>query len=417
MTELVLAEWQKFALAVLVGLLVGLEREHARLEREKPHFFAGVRTFPLISLLGCTLALLSTGALAGLFAIGFAGVVALTLVVYAFSAYRGDIGLTTEVAVLLVYLTGGLIYWDQIWLGVAIGVLVTVLLALRHALHTLVARIEREDIYAALKFIVVSAVVLPLLPNETFGPLDVINPYQLWLMVVFVSAISFSGYVAIKLFGHQRGIWITSLLGGLVSTTAVTMSFSERSRESSAMARHLALGIVIASSTMYFRVLLEVMAFNSILAGDVWLRLVLLMAVGLGGGVYLWRTVHSGGQDTANFSNPFRLWPAIQIAILFGVILLLTTAANQFLGESGIYAASFLSGLTKIDPIALSLSQLAGDEISYQVAGKALLLATTANVAAKMGLVTALGAPGLRRSALPVLGVMALASLGLVLGW
>jgi len=400
---------------VLVGLLVGLEREHSRLVQDKPHFFAGIRTFPLISLLGCTLALLSTGALAGLFAIGFVGMVALILIVYTFSAYRGDTGLTTEVAVLLVYLSGGLIYWDQIWLGVAIGVLVTVLLALRHTLHTLVARIEREDIYAALKFIVVSAVVLPLLPNKTFGPLDVINPYQLWLMVVFVSAISFSGYLAIKLFGHQRGIWITSLLGGLVSTTAVTMSFSERSRESSSMARHLALGIVIASSTMYFRVLLEVLAFNPVLAGHVWFRLVLLLFVGLAGGFLLWRVTRPEKQNLSNFSNPFRLWPAIQIGVLFGVILFLTSLANQAFGNTGIYVASFLSGLAKIDPITLSISQLAGKDVSYNVAAQALLLATTANVLTKMGLVITLSAPGLRRAALPVLGVMALSSLGMAI--
>ncbi|MFC1879203.1 MgtC/SapB family protein [Chloroflexota bacterium] len=172
---------------------------------------------------------------------------------------------------------GGLIYWDQIWLGVALSVLVTALLALRSTLHMLVTRIEREDIFATLKFIVVSAVILPLLPNEAMGPFEAINPFQLWLMVVFVATVSFSGYLAIKLIGPQQGIWLTSLLGGLVSTTAVTLSFAQRSRESPILARHLALGIMLASTTMYLRVILEVFAFNPRLAGEVWLPNTLLI--------------------------------------------------------------------------------------------------------------------------------------------
>ncbi len=394
MTDISLVLWQKFALAALIGLLVGLEREHSRQETEKPFFFAGIRTFPLIALLGCALAMLDTENQEWLFAIGFVSLVALLLIIYAASVQKGDIGLTTEIAVLLIYLIGGLVYWDHIWLAAALGVLVVGLLALRNTLHSLVARIDREDIYATLKFIVVSAVVLPILPNATFGPLDVFNPYQLWLMVVFVSAISFSGYLAIKLFGHAQGIWITSLLGGLVSTTAVTLSFSERSRSTPPMARHLALGIVIASSTMYFRVLLEVLAFNPVLVGYVWLRLVLLMFVGLGGGLYIWWVVRPEKQDLSNYSNPFRLWPAIKIGVLFGAILFLTALANQTFGDTGFYVASFLSGLTKIDPINLSISQLAGKDIAYGTATQALLLATTANIFAKMGLVVAFSAPG-----------------------
>ena len=414
MTEISLLLWQKFGLSALIGVLVGLEREHSRQETEKSFSFAGVRTFPLIALLGCTLATMTENQ-KWLFLIGFVGLIALLLIVYAASTGHGDTGLTTEIAVLLVYLIGGLIYWDHIWLAAALGVLVTGFLALRSTLHNLVSRIEREDIFATLKFIVVSAVVLPLLPNETFGPLDVLNPFQLWLMVVFVSAISFSGYLAIKLFGHSRGIWITSLLGGLVSTTALTLSFAERSRSNQLLARHLSVGIVIASSTMYIRVLLEVFAFNLFLAQHVWFRLLVPLIVGLGSGVYLWQSTNSDEKIPSNFSNPFRLLPAIKIGILFGVILFLTTLANQVLGDVGTYVASFLSGLTKIDPITLSLSQMAGKEISYRIATQALLLATTANILAKIGLVTVFSTQGLRRATLPALGLMALSSLAMAI--
>jgi uncharacterized membrane protein (DUF4010 family) len=412
LTDLTLQLWQKFALAALLGLLVGLEREHTQQENDTSHF-AGIRTFPLIALLGCTAALLSDSDQTWLFAVGFGGMAALVLVVYALSALRGDLGVTTEVVALLVYLFGGLIYWDHVWLAVALGVVTTVLLALRPFLHGLVARIEREDIYATLKFIVVSAVVLPLLPDRAYGPLEVLNPFRLWLMVVFVSAVSFSGYLAIKLLGPRRGIGITGLLGGLVSSTAVTLGFSQRSRDTTPLARHFALGIVVACSTMYPIIVLQVLAFNPTLAGEVWLPMSLLAGLGFGGSLLLWRAARSREEETTSFANPFRLWPAIQFGLLFGVVLLATKAAQNSLGDTGVYAASFLAGLTGLDAITLSLAQLAGGEVSYQVATKALLLAGTANTIVKGGLTLALGAPPLRRFVLPVLGVLTLASLGL----
>lgn len=261
LTSLTLELWQRFALAALIGLLIGLEREHSQQESETTHF-AGIRTFPMITLLGCTTALLAEENQIWLFAVGMAGMVGLILTVYAFSAQHGDLGVTTEIVALLAYLIGGLVYWNEIWLAVALGVIVTVLLALRPFLHNLVARIDREDIYATLKFVVVSAVILPLLPDEAYGPWGVLNPFQIWLIVVFVSAVSFTGYVAIKLLGPRRGIGLTGFLGGLVSSTAVTLGFSQRSRETPPLARHLALGIVIASTTMYPIIVLQVLAFN-----------------------------------------------------------------------------------------------------------------------------------------------------------
>jgi uncharacterized membrane protein (DUF4010 family) len=412
LANLTLELWQKFALAALIGLLVGLEREHSQQENETAHF-AGIRTFPLIALLGCTTALLSAENQTWLFAVGFGGMAALVLVVYTLSAQRGDLGVTTEVVVLLVYLIGGVIYWDQVWLAVALGVMVTVLLALRPFLHGLVARIEREDIYATLKFIVVSAVVLPLLPNQGYGPWEVLNPFRIWLMVVFVSAVSFSGYVAIKLLGPRRGIGLTGLLGGLVSSTAVTLGFSQRSREVPSLARHFVLGIVIACTTMYPIIVLQVLACNPTLAGQVWLPMSLLAGLGLGGSVFLWRAARSREEERTDFANPFRLWPAVQFGLLFGVVLLVTKAAQISLGDTGVYAASFLAGLTGLDAITLSMAQLAGGEVSYHVATQALLLAAAANTLVKGGLTLVLGAPALRRYTLPVLGVLTLTSLGL----
>lgn len=198
---------------------------------------------------------------------------------YASSARRGNLGVTTAAVVLLVYLMGGLIYWDQTWLASALGIIVTVLLALRPTLHRLVARIKREDIYAALKLAVVSAVVLPLLPNQAYGPLGVLNPYRIWLIAVFVSAVGFSGHVGIKLLGPRKGIRLTALLGGLIFSTAVTLDFSQRRKETPSLGRYLALGIILASNTMYPIIILRVLAFNSSLAQQVGLPMALLTAL------------------------------------------------------------------------------------------------------------------------------------------
>jgi len=416
LTNLSLELWQKFALAALIGMMVGLEREHSHLE-EDGTLFAGIRTFPLIALLGCTTALLTTNEFIGLFAIGFVGLLLLIVVVYIFSAFRGDTGFTTEIAALLAYLIGGLIFWDHIWLAVALGVLITLFLALRSVLRNLVIRIEREDIYATLKFVVVSTVVLPLLPNKTFGPLDVLNPFQIWLMVVFVSTVSFSGYMATKIAGPKRGLWLSGLLGGVVSSTAATLSFSQRSREEISLSRHLAMGIIVSCTMMYLRVLIEIMAFNPKLASEAWLPLVLLTALGFAGSLLLWWTARSRENEVSKYNNPFRLRPAVQIGVLFGTVLLVTKAASITLGETGIFTASFIAGLAKIDPIALSLAQLAGNEVSYQVATRALLLAVTANILTKIGLVSILSTTRLRTFTLPLLGLLALTSLGLSAWW
>jgi uncharacterized membrane protein (DUF4010 family) len=367
----------------------------------------------MITLLGCTTALLAEENQIWLFAVGMAGMVALILTVYALSAQRGDLGVTTEIVALLAYLIGGLIFWNEIWLGVALGVIVTVLLALRPFLHNLVARIDREDIYATLKFVVVSAVILPLLPDEAYGPWGVLNPFQIWLIVVFVSAVSFTGYVAIKLLGPRRGIGLTGFLGGLVSSTAVTLGFSQRSRETPALARHLALGILIACTTMYPIVGVQVLAFNQELAKRLWLPMGLLTAIGLGGSALLWRAARSREPETTNFANPFRLLPAIQFGLLFSAVLVVTKAAQVSLGDTGVYLASFLAGLTGMDAITLSMAQLAGEEVSLHVAVQSLLLAASANTLVKGGLTAFLGALSLRKYSLPLLGLLTLVSLAL----
>lgn len=226
----------RFGVALGIGILVGLQREYAEysVDKNRADMFAGVRTFALLGLLGCSAAYLAdiTASIWLLIVISLV-VGTLITVAYLIIAWRSqEVGLTTEVAAILTLLTGALAYWDQITMAAAIGVATTVLLALKFELRTLVTQITREDIYATLRFAVITVIILPILPDQGLGPapFDVLNPYKIWLMVVLISGISFLGYVLNKLVGARQGIGLTGLLGGLTSSTAVTMSFSQRSQ-------------------------------------------------------------------------------------------------------------------------------------------------------------------------------------------
>jgi uncharacterized membrane protein (DUF4010 family) len=227
----------RFGVALFIGLLVGLQREYTMDEYSaegRAEMFAGLRTFTLMALVGAAAAMVadmldSPWAFVGIvFPLGL-----LIAVAYFITAWRGGMGMTTEVAALVTILAGALAYWEQITLAVALAVVTTGLLSLKLELHGFVERLTREDIFAVLKFALITAIILPVLPNETYGPppFDVLNPYTIWLLVVLISGISFLGYVLIKLLNAREGITLTGLLGGLASSTATTLSFAERSQK------------------------------------------------------------------------------------------------------------------------------------------------------------------------------------------
>ena len=257
----------RFGVALFIGMLVGLQREYVSEETsQRSHgMFAGVRTFALMSLAGCVAAFIAD-ILSNPWV--FIGLVipmgGLIIAAYYITSTNGDMGMTTEVAAVVTILSGALCYWDQLALAVAIGVITTALLSFKLELHGFAALLTREDIVATLKFAIITAIILPVLPNDSFGPppFDVLNPYKVWLMVVLISGISFLGYVLIKLVGERQGIGLTGLLGGLVSSTAVTLSFSQRSQTENQLAKPFALAIIVAWTVMFARVLIEVMVTN-----------------------------------------------------------------------------------------------------------------------------------------------------------
>ena len=402
--------WQ-FGAALGLGMLIGLERERTRGEERT---FAGVRTFSLVALLGATSVF--AGIQAGIpwiVGVVFLAVVAVVAVAYYVTAKGGSVGATTEVSLLLTFFIGSMCAWNQVGVAGAVTVAAMLLLALKGWLHNLARHIEASDVEATLKFAIITLIVLPLVPNTNFGPegLEVINPYKTWLMVVLIAGLNFLGYVLVKVVGREHGLGITGLLGGLVSSTAVTLSFSQRSRVEPGLAPVLALAILLAWTVMFFRVVLEVGVVNISLVKDLALGMVLMGSVSLAICFLLWRRGRRTEKaEVDSGRNPFELGDAIKFGALFAVVIFAASAAQAYFGDTGLYLAGALAGLTDVDAIALSMANLAReDPASSDAAARTIVIAVISNTMVKCGMAIWLGAPSMRRTMIPITGALALA--------
>jgi uncharacterized membrane protein (DUF4010 family) len=377
---------QNFLIALLLGALIGLEREYAKY-RKKGHDFAGIRTFPLISLFGALAAYL--GVLISPWILVVAIILVGVLIIMAYFAIssndkRQHMGATSEVAGFLAFFIGILCYYGEITFAVVLAVTITVILYARSFLHHFAMKMKRQEMADTLKFAVIALVILPLLPNQGYGPHELFNPFVIWLMVVFISGISFAGYVLMKWFG-EKGIELAGILGGLVSSTAVTTSFSQRSKKEKKIFKALALGVILANTLMFIRILIEVFVIHRPLFYTLVLPMSILILVSLGFSYVLWRKA-SDTKGKMELASPFTLGPALKFGIFFAVILALVKLADVYLSSRGVYLVSFISGFADVDAITVSLSQLAKTTLSLDIAKTGILIAALTNVAVKGGI-------------------------------
>lgn len=405
-----LEPWGRVAVALLIGALIGLEREFVQ-QRSGEQDFAGVRTFTLIALLGALGAHLSTDKGPWLFLAGYFGLALLVWSSYRTHASRGpETGITTEVAALLTPLLAAMVVWGELALATALGVVSAFLLALKPRIHDLTRRMEADDLKAILEFGLVSAVILPILPNQGFGPYGVLNPFRAWLFVVLVSGISLVGYVLMKAFGPERGIGLSGLLGGLVSSTATCFGFAGRSKESPALSKVLALGIILSSCVMYPRVLVEVAVVHPPLLAFVWLPMVMMLSTSLVIAGWLWRrsrSLHQPVEQGVQVSNPLRLTSAITFGVLFALVVVIVRVASETYGDIGVYIASALSGITDVDALTLGAANLAAiGQLELSVAGAAVILAVLVNTVAKGVIAWSIGSQELRATIARSFGIV-----------
>ncbi len=396
----------RFGSALLIGVLIGLQREYAYGD-PAGGLFAGARTFALMSLFGATAAFISDVMGSTLIFMGLSSVLAVMVIVAYFigARDRGEVGLTTEVAALVTILIGAICYAHSVEFATALGVLVTVLLAIKWEMRNLVQVLTREDVFATLQFAVITAIILPILPNQTYGPppLNVLNPYQIWQMVIFISGINFLGYVLIKIVGPKRGIGISGLLGGLASSTANTLSFSQRSTNQPELNKPFGVAIIIGWTIMFVRVLVEVAVVNNSLLPFLWPSMVAMGGASLIYSSYLYFSQTALDEEQMEVSNPFELGPAIKFGLVYAFVLIVSKAAQEYLGESGLYFSSFVAGLADVDAITLSVADLSKQAggVGPLVAKRAIILAAVANTVVKGGMVLSLGSKKLRRVVWP----------------
>lgn len=392
----------RFAVAIGLGMLLGMERERMKTDENG----LGVRTFALIALAGAMAGYLDESlGMSGFALVLFIGVALLIVSLYIVTSWRGDAGVTTEFSALLCFTLGLLCARGQEQFAAWIGVAMALLLALRDWLHQLAHRIEAADVEATLKFAIVTLLVLPLVPDKFYGPepLNVLNLYKIWLMVVLISGLNFASYILVKTVGTEHGIGIAGLLGGLVSSTAVTLGFSQRSRKIGEDASALALGIMVAWTVMYFRVIIMSWLVNGALGQHLAMSLGVLCLVSLGACYWLWRHRRPERGLVEPGSNPFELDQAIKFGLLFGVVVFIAKAAQVYLGDAGLYLAAGIAGLTDVDAITLAMADLTqSDESNLEIASRAIVIAVLANTLVKSSMAASLGSVELRRVTLPI---------------
>ena len=405
-------------IALAVGLLIGLERGWQHRRHEEGTRVAGIRTFALVGLLGGVWGLLAEDLGAGLLAVSF-GVLAVVLVVAHVVSQREDpdIGITGVIAGLLTFAFGAMATLGY-WVISATGAVVTtILLGLKPTLHHWLTRLQERELHAVLKLLLISVVILPLLPNQGYGPWEALNPYRIWWMVVLIAGISFVGYFATKLIGARRGIMATGFFGGLASSTAVTVNFSRLARNRAGSENLLAGGILAAGATMFPRILVISGIFSLSLASALLWPLVAMTVVNYAAAAVFWyRSGRNGsGGGGARLKNPFELRPALMFATLLAAIMLLSRGLSEWYGDAGIYLLAAASGIADVDAITLSLANMAREDLVVSVAALAVLTAALVNAAVKASLSLAIGgrAVGLRVS----LATAAVVSTGLLTWW
>ncbi|RMG32279.1 MAG: MgtC/SapB family protein [Planctomycetota bacterium] len=390
---------QRLGIALLLGLLVGIQREHAASR------LAGLRTVPLFTLLGSLCAWVDGRAgFAGVCtAAGFAGLIGVVVVgkIHKLRQQPEEAGSTTDAALLLMYAVGVAAMVGPITIAVIIGVTTAILLQFKGELHGIVRRLGDEDLRAIMQFALITGIILPVLPNESYGPFGVWNPFEIWLMVVLIVGISLAGYITYKFFGDRAGVIVGGLLGGAISSTATTVSYARRSHADVNRVGSYTAIILIATAVVNVRVLIEVsvVAPTFLPAAAVPLA-VLMVATGLAAWVSLLRQPRDSlhGERLPHHSNPTELKSALVFAFLYSVVTFALELARSRLGESATFVVAALSGLTDMDAITLSTSRLvASGDLPAEAGWRLIVVATMSNIVFKAAIAVVAGTAALGR--------------------
>ncbi len=380
--------FEKLGIALLLGFLVGLQREKSQ------SAIAGFRTFPLITILGSLCGLLAQTYGTGILVGGIFSLIAL-IVVGNFAALRHGndrTGITTEVAMLMMFAVGAYLIVGPALVCIALGGGVAVLLQFKPELHGFASRLGDTDIKAIMRFVLLSFIILPILPNDTYGPFEVLNPHEIWLMVVFIVGMNLSGYIVSKFVGNSTGTLTSGILGGLISSTATTVSSTQNSSLDTRMIPRASTVILIASTFAYIRVAIEIAGVSNTLFQITVIPIGILFVASLILSALSYFSTPSTHQHAAESKRPSEVRTALLFGITYAAVVFCTAAAKKYLGPNSLYWVAGISGLTDVDAITLSTSRLvAGGKLEPLQAKQMILIAVLSNLLFKLGIVAALG--------------------------
>ena len=397
------------SIALAIGLLIGLERGWRTRELGEGMRVAGLRTYGMISLLGALSGILAQQMSTYFMEFAFLGLASILLVAYSKGLDRfKDFSITGTVASMITFTLGALTVFGHIALAAASAVVITSLLGFKPLLHSWMKKLEQEELNATLKLLLISVVILPILPDRNYGPLAAVNPYQIWWMVVLIAGISYLGYFAVKIVGNQYGPILTGALGGLVSSTAVTLNLSRLSKQYPNMENVLAGGILTACATMFIRTLLLTSVMNPKLSLALLPALLIMSAFTYFVAFLLWRSGRGFRTDEEiKLENPFQLGMALKFGAFLVVIMWLSKLLNVYFGDMGSYFLAATSGMADVDPITLLMSQMSRDGTNLSVAAKAILIAVSVNSSVKGILILTIGSQALAlRVGAPLVGAV-----------
>jgi uncharacterized membrane protein (DUF4010 family) len=408
------------AVAGLAGLAVGIEREWSGHATGPAARFAGVRTFFLLGLLGGLGGWLIDGGFIAPGVVLLASGAVLTVAAYVMAAHsHGTVDGTTEVAALVVLALGAIATLGFPLVTSAVASVMVLALAEKTRIHSAIDRLGERELKAALQFAVLAVVILPILPAGPFGPYDSIRPRAIWVVVLLFSGLNFAGYLISRWLGTSRGYGLTGLLGGLVSSTAVTFQFARRSRDAPTLGRALGLGVVGACTVLVVRVgiLATALQPNLGLALIPYLAPMLVVGAAVLLVLYLRRGKKREREPAEPARNPLRLWNAIRMALAFQVVLLLLPLVRNLWGVKGVLASAAVLGLTDVDALTYSMTRLGAGAEAAALGAQAIAIGILSNTILKLALALFLGRSEFRRIAGPGLVALGAASgVGLWLG-
>lgn len=378
-------------MSLAIGLILGLEREYDKLKDSSG--YAGLRTFPIVTILGYMMGVLSVSFSTWFLIIGMGGIIVfMGMAQHLRTTGVGGFGMTTNLALIATFLLGVMVSQELYRDSIATAVILVTLLSLKTTFRTIIQNITHEELYAFIKFVIIALLILPFLPNKDFGAGGLLNPFEIGSIVVIVSFLNFIGYFLVKFVGSRKGILLTAILGGIISSTAVTWNYAAKSKENPKLSKEYAAGIMIASSIMFPRLVLLASIFNIDILGELAIPAVILTLICLVPAIMLLRKSTNEVSTDIELGNPLNMLNALSFTAIYIVILYAVYYGNEFFGESGLYYSAIIAGLADTTAITISMAKfsLVGGKLS--LATLVIIAATLSNTLVKLGIVYFRGA-------------------------